>query len=103
MTDNPSSDIMNRILSGREDEPTREGTRLDCLIYRNASDLPEHLMPDDGKVLELTRGNVSVQVWESRAKIRVKISSGSDKVLSMTRIAQVAMDAILEELNKEAE
>jgi hypothetical protein len=103
MTESTSSDILSRILSGREDEPSPETVQLNCLIYRDDSDLPERTGPEQGDLHEVTQGNVTVQVWESRARIRVRLSSDTRRKLSMTRLARIAMNAILEELNKEAE
>ena len=102
MLDN-KKDIMSSILEGRhaEEEENRIGT-LDGLVYKSngaADGHPTKMNQGDGWQAE--KDNVSVQVWEDKAKIKVKVSQGKTKKISMKRIASIAVDAILEELKKE--
>lgn len=60
--------------------------------------MPEVLTDDIRGVL---KKNVSVLVWESKVRIKLNVSSGKNKQISMTRIAGVAVNAILEGLKKE--
>ena len=78
--------------------------------YRFAIDIvqPDNLLQikneisedPDGKFWQASKENVSVQVWEGKAKIKVRVSPG-EKTISMKRIADIAVNAILEELKKE--
>ena len=73
---------------------------LDCLIYKNESDIKHEIIEDHGeKIWQASKENVSVQVWEGKAKIKVKVSEGKRKI-SMEHIANVAVNAIVEELKK---
>ena len=95
-------DIMDNILGGEGKDTTSRIEELNCLIYKAGSD-DNHDMPDDrkGAVIKSSKDNVSVQVWEGKAKIKVKVSPGKKKNVSMKRIADIAVNAILEELKKE--
>jgi len=98
--------IMDSILAGQHTEFEERVEQLNCLIYKNDPDsmdepIPELTDGNDEKVWQSSRDDVSVQVWESRAKIRVKVSPGKYKNVSMKRIADIAVEAILEELKKE--
>lgn len=100
----PNKSILEKILSGKEDPPAAGSKELDCLIYRtfdNGLDCNDG-EAEEGNSLKMTRENISVQVWESKAKIRVRISPNAKSMISMERIAAIAMNAISEELKKEA-
>lgn len=96
-------DIMDSILEGQHTDVEDRVEQLNCLIYRNiepnAGD--DHPEAQEKKVWQASKQNVSVQVWEGKAKIKVKVSPGKGKQISMKRIANIAMNAILEELKKE--
>ncbi len=103
-------DIMNNILAGEGNEAEfRSKSRiseLDCLIYKNDSHIKDKSFddsPDDpvGEIWQASKENISVKVWDGKAKIKVKVSSGQKKNITMKRIANIAVDAILEELKKE--
>lgn len=97
-------DIMGKILAcddGEDDHLTRE---LDCLIYRTDSgDIGDDVSlpgpPADS--WKVTRDNVSVQVWETSGRIRLRVSLGKSRRISMKQIAEIAVDAIIQELKKE--
>ncbi|MCD4721499.1 MAG: hypothetical protein K8S13_16800 [Desulfobacula sp.] len=94
-------DIMDNILVGHGEEFAARVEELNCLIYRNESGLKNEISEDpDGKFWQASKENVSVQVWEGKAKIKVRVSPG-EKTISMKRIADIAVNAILEELKKE--
>jgi hypothetical protein len=97
-------DIMGKILAcedGEDEDLTRE---LDCLIYRSETgDFKDEVStsgppPDSWKVI---RDNVSVQVWETSGRIRLRVSLGKSRRISMKQIASIAVDAIIQELKKE--
>jgi len=96
-------DIMGNILSGNDEEFTGKIRELDFLIYRNED--PEALpkkpsvpkMPD----FKVSKKNVSVEVWDGKAKIKVKVAKGGRSNISMKKLVGIAVDAIIEELKKE--
>ena len=93
---------MDSILEGQHGEVEDRVDQLDCLIYKNNDGFKDDKSEKpEGNVWQFSKENVSVQVWEGKAKIKVKVSQGKTKYMSMRRIADIAMNAILEELNKE--
>ncbi len=96
--------VMDSLL-GTDDE-TSDGSakELDCLIYRGGPneakpDLPEMTSTPSWKS---TRGNVSVEIWEGKAKIRIKVGGDDNTAhVSMRKLASIAVDAIIAELEKE--
>ena len=95
------SDIMDNILGGFENDAATSFEELDCLIYKNDSNIKHEVLEHNGdKIWQASKENVSVQIWEGKAKIKVKISAG-DKKISMEQIAKVALNAIVKELKKE--
>ena len=96
-------DVMDNILESLGsvsdfDAPVKE---LDCLIYKNSSKIKDEILENYGeKIWQASKDNISVQVWEGRAKIKVKVSQGK-KTISMKQIAKIAVNAIDEELKKE--
>lgn len=104
MGENKKKDVMDDLLSGKDEgEQFPEMEELNCLIYRSADDEIELEVPgpENGKSWKLSRDNVTIQVWESKAKIRIKVSRETRGNISIDRIANIAMDAIVEELKKE--
>ena len=95
-------DIMGDILSGSGHDTNTRTHDLDCLIYRSEAKKAKtsnETTPED--TWKVSRNNVSVEVWESSAKIRMRVALGKHRHISMKRIAGIAVDAILRELEKE--
>ena len=93
---------MDNILEGLGSDFAAPVEELDCLIYKKDFGIRANESEEYGeKTWQASKDNVSVQVWEGKAKIKVKVSSGKKRNVSMKRIARVAVDAILEELKKE--
>lgn len=100
---NQKKDIMGKILAGNDEGSGGRTRELDCLIYRREPGDPEDV-PFSGPTddaWKVSKDNVSVEVWESRAKIRMRVSLDKNRRVSMKRIASIAVDAILKELKKE--
>lgn len=103
-------DVMENILAGRDDLTPRH-EELDCFIYRtDGNGLPkEKQFEENGKApieeeykWEVTKDNVSIQVWPAKARIRFKIAAGEKKrSISLKQLANVAVEAIIKELQKE--
>jgi len=94
--------IMDNILDGNEGGFDDRIDELDCLIYKNDLDKNDETPKDQKeKIWQVSKENVSVRVWESNARIKVTVSPGRKRNISMKQIANVAVNAILEELKKE--
>jgi hypothetical protein len=98
-----NKNIMDSILSGSGDEFIHNVNELDCMIYKkdNPKFYEDKPVDQDVRIWESSKKNVSVQVWEGKAKIKVKVSSMEKGDFSMKRIADIAVNAILKELKKE--
>ena len=106
-------DVMGSIL-GADDKEFEASTReLDCLIYRTgesessgesgtepAAPATENA-PGGQNSWKASKGNVSVEIWEGKAKIKIKVGSDVSGKVSMKRLASIAVDAIMAELEKE--
>ncbi len=98
---NKKLDIMDNILEDLGSDFVVPGQELDCLIYKSDNKIKDEVVENHGeKIWQVSKDNVSVQVWEGRAKIKVKVSQ-EKKDISMKQIAQIAVNAIVEELKKE--
>jgi len=94
-------DIMDDILEGHSSDFAAPVEALDCLIYRSDSGIKDEIPGNHGeKTWQASKDNVSVQVWDGKAKIKVKVSQGK-KTISMKQIAKIAVNAIVKELKKE--
>jgi hypothetical protein len=94
-------DIMDDILEGHGSDFAAPVEELNCLIYKNDSVTKDEIPENHGeKTWQASKDNVSVQVWDGKAKIKVKVSQGK-KTISMKQIAKIAVNAIVEELKKE--
>lgn len=96
-------DVMDSILGGDGGEFAGDTQELDCLIYRQGepaadSGETEQTAPSSWKV---SKGPVTVETWEGKAKIRIKVAAGTAGSMSMKRIASIAVDAIMAEIEKE--
>ena len=94
-------DVMDTILEGLGNDFAAPVEELDCLIYRKDAKIKDEILENDGeRTWQASKDNVSVQVWEGKAKIKVKVSQGK-KTISMKQIAKIAVNAIVKELKKE--
>ncbi|MFK5951889.1 MAG: hypothetical protein QM498_02455 [Desulfobacterium sp.] len=104
MKNDKKKDIMDSILAD-EDSLDDKAKDLDFLIYQcdkdNSSDKEILLEDQIQESIKVSKGNVSVEIWEGKAKIKVKASPGAGAGIFMERIATIAVDAILETLKKE--
>ena len=96
-------DVLDSILDADDTEFEGKTSELDCLIYRTKeqdedSTVTEPTSPSSWKA---TKGNVSVEIWEGKAKIKIKVGSASSGQVSMKKLASIAVDAIIAELEKE--
>nr|WP_319393373.1 hypothetical protein [uncultured Desulfobacter sp.] len=95
--------VMDSLLSTDDETSHGSARELDCLIYRGGPneakpDLPE---PTSTPSWSASKGNVSVEIWEGKAKIRIKVGGDDASHISMRRLASIAVDAIIAELQKE--
>ena len=104
MTD--KKDIMDSILGADDQEFAGKTRELDCLIYRKDTEADtdaeqggdRSLSPSSWKV---SKGPVTVETWDGKAKINIKVASGLARHMSMKRIASIVVDAIMAEIEKE--
>ncbi len=95
-------DIMDSILGAGDEEFAGLTWELDCLIYRRDDPEPAtHEEPAPTSSWKVSKGPVTVETWEGKAKIRIKVASGAASRMSMKRIASIAVDAIVAEIEKE--
>ena len=82
------------------DGSTRE---LDCLIYQGTANdgKPVEAEPVSDPSWTASKGNVSVEIWEQKAKIRIKVGGEETSHISIRKLANIAVDAIMAELQKE--
>ncbi len=96
-------DVMDSILGADDKEFEGETRELDCLIYRTSDPKSSEAVvePTSPSSWKASKGSVSVEIWEGKAKIKIKVGSGSSNQVSMKRLASIAVDAIMAELDKE--
>jgi len=95
-------DIMDSILGASDEEFAGQTRDLDCLIYRTEdrqAAVPEAKAPTDS--WRVSKGPVTVETWEGKARIKIKVAAGQANRLSMKKIASIAVDAIMAEIEKE--
>ena len=96
-------DVMESILGADDKEFEGEARELDCLIYKTGGPDtgPRVTEPGTPSSWKASKGNVSVEIWEAKAKIRIKVGGGDAVNVSMRKLASIAVDAIIAELEKE--
>ncbi len=96
-------DVLDSILDADDKEFEGETKEWDCLIYRTkgSKDKSKVVEPATPASWKASKGNVSVEIWEGKAKIKIKVGSGSSGQISMKKLASIAVDAIMAELEKE--
>jgi hypothetical protein len=110
--------IMEDLLRAEEDEEMPSVADLDNLIYLNQDEKPELHGGGDASTDPLVQlhlaeftpdprydtnlDDVRVDVTDARARIRIKVGGEQKLSISMDRMADIAVDAILAELRKEA-
>lgn len=111
MSNQKEKSIMDEILTAETVPAIPDAAKLDCLIYRNNCDSTDKNDSGisendsdikDSNLVEITRNDVTIKVWESKAKIRFRVTPETKVGISMKRIADIAMDAVLAELKKES-
>ncbi|MGM0654747.1 MAG: hypothetical protein ACQETR_05390 [Thermodesulfobacteriota bacterium] len=95
--------VMDCLLGTDDNAFDGSAKELDCLIYRSSTDEAEHRLPETVSKPAWTssRENVSVEIWDGKAKIRIKVGDDDTSHISMRKLASIAVDAIMAELQKE--
>lgn len=99
MTD--KKEIMDRILVGKDESLGDMAKALDFLIYRSEADSDHQDKGTTTETFTISKGNVSVSVWDGKARITVRVPPGRGRDISLKKIASIAVDAINEALAKE--
>lgn len=95
-------DIIDNILTDLGEEFASRVEGLDCLIYKNGVDLNDGTIEDrKDKIWQILREDASVKVWEDGDKVRVRVSPGGRKNITMKKIVDIAVNAILAEFKEE--
>ncbi len=91
--------VMDVLLSG-EPEKAADNSGLEQLIYRDPATIEEPVADQHtlGQVWTASRDRVTIQTWDTRASIKIRLNPDTDRDLSMRRIAERAVRAIVEEL-----
>jgi hypothetical protein len=101
-------DIMEQLLNAAEDEAMPSVEDLDSLIYQDQTEEPVINPGLDVPGMEHvpeglhSDGDVEVLISESRANIRIRVNGEVKQSISMGRIADIAIGAIMNELNGDA-
>ena len=66
---------MERILADKDETVSTRNRELDCLIYRNNVEMKsQEFVCQTEASWKISKDNVSVEVWEGKAKINVRVS-----------------------------
>ena len=100
-----SQDIMENLLTCGDTENLPVVEELNCLIYRNPDSQLKEKKPASqvDQIWTANKDKVTVQVWESRANIRIRVAQKSRRDVSMKSIADIAVNAIIDELRRESQ
>ncbi len=76
---------------------------LDCLIYRHSTNDVQLNRSEatPNRSWTMSKGNVLVEIAEGKAKIRIKVGGDDTIHVSMRKLANIAVEAIRAELQKE--
>ena len=96
-----AQDVMDKLLNCEKSEQIPGSQALDCLIYRNPDGADNSDQID--RIWTVTRDKVTVQIWESRANIRIRVAPDSHPDISMKEIADIAAKAIVDELRRDTQ
>jgi hypothetical protein len=104
MTAGWNQSVMDSLLSDRGDSHLPEVEELNCLIYRDPMDMP--VLPPAARAEHCRAGgnagdSLNVEMSQSRASIRILVADASRRNISIDRITDIAIDAILAELNRD--
>ena len=97
--------VMDSLLSTEDNAIDGSAKELDCLIYQGCTNEKRSALHNlaSNPSWTATRGNVSVEIWEweDKAKIRIKVGCDDTSNVSIRKLASIAVDAIMVELQKE--
>ena len=98
-------DILDDLLGIKEGESGSDMGELGDLIYRRGEPSPKKSVSGEGsgnkkKVTHYLSEKVSVELSEAKAKIKVMVPPEVKSQVSMSRIVEYALKAILDELDE---
>ena len=113
MKTQPNTSVMDALLSGQGNTRLPEVEELNCLIYRNPMDAPIYGMNTEpvkgpprkhGLALECTQIQANdilkVSLSASGARIRLAVTDAARRNISIERITETAISAILRDLEQ---
>ena len=97
-----AQDVMANLLNCENSDPLPDAEELNYLLYRNSEKPLDALEGpcDVDQIWTASQDKVTVQLWESRANIRIRVARDSNMNISMKGIADIAVKAIIEELRR---
>ena len=99
-----AQDVMDKLLHCGATDPIPDSEVLDSLIYRNPQSL--EASASTGKQIDqiwtASRDKVTVQVWDTRANIRIRVAPDAHQDVCMKTIADIAVKAIIDELRRDS-
>jgi hypothetical protein len=100
-----AQDVMDQLLHCGATETVADSEALNSLIYRN----PQEQQPPGStgnhvdQIWTASRDKVTVQIWESRANIRIRVAPEVHQGVCMKSIADIAVKAIVDELRRDSQ
>jgi len=102
MSKDTSHDVMESLLSDKVVDESPEIEQLNCLIYSDVDDpLDDADNPEDHQSWDTENDKLKIQVWETKGRIRIRLSPKSDNKISLQRLGEIALNAIMEDLKKD--
>ncbi|MEH6824858.1 MAG: hypothetical protein V7629_13210 [Motiliproteus sp.] len=95
-------DVMGMLLSEAIEDDIPEVEQLNWLIYSGADDIIESELniPQKEPVWKTENESHTVHVWNTKGKIRIKVLSKCTTKVSIKHLAEVALNAMMEDLKK---
>ena len=97
-----SRDIMDRVLSAQNEDPHPAAAKLDSVLYRDPATAPPIATSTANVDRPWTpdKNQVAVQVSGARANIRITLADATERSITMNKLADVAVKAIVNELRR---
>ena len=95
-------DVMGLLLSEEVEDDIQEVEQLNCLIYSDSDNVIESKSraPQEEPIWKTENDRFTVQIWETKGNIRIKFLSKPKTKISLQHLANVALNAIMDDLKK---
>ena len=95
-----SRDIMDRVLSAQNEDTHPAAAKLNSLLYRDPATAPAITTANVDRLSTPEKNQVAVKVSGTRANIRITIAEATEQSITMNKLADVAVKAIVNELRR---